>query len=97
MAQVVQDDKLRARIEHYLDYLIREWEDVPHLAAEWLEWDEHDQLDFVIEWPIREDRLHQLQHWTEQGLLTPEQYARYEDLLTLVEQHRPMLDRLLAD
>ncbi len=34
MAEVVQDTKLQATIDHYLDYLTRTWESVPLDAQE---------------------------------------------------------------
>jgi hypothetical protein len=49
-----------------LDNLEGEWEQIPEIAAEWDDWEEHDRLDFVLEWPLREDRLHQLQRWREE-------------------------------
>ncbi|MGH2353028.1 MAG: hypothetical protein ACRDJN_15570 [Chloroflexota bacterium] len=97
MAQVATDLELVQRIEKYLEYLASEWQDVPAVAQEWNSWQEHERLDFVIEWPIREDRLHQLHQWAAQDRLTPAQRARYEDLLTLVAANRPTLERLLAE
>ena len=97
MAQVKPDTQFANRVNNYLDYLINEWEGVPDLAAEWDEWDEWSKFSFVMDWPIREDRLHQLKEWAEQGLLTPAQRARYDDLLKLVAEHRPTMDKLLAD
>ncbi len=97
MAQVTHVLTARERIDPYLDYLFREWEYVPELAREWAEWDELDRLDYVVEWPIREDRLHELAQWAEQGLLTPEQRARYDMLLRLVSRHRPVLEALFDD
>ena len=84
-------------IDDYLAYLVREWQSIPELAAEWDEWENHEQFDFVIEWPIREDRLHMLRTWAEQGKMTPAQCARYEELLKLVDEHRPTLTRLLEE
>jgi hypothetical protein len=97
MAQVVQDARLRASIEHYLDYLINQWEGIPELAAEWDEWDEESRLTFIFNWGVPADRLAQLHEWAQQGLLTPAQRARYEQLLKLVDAHRATLERLLAD
>lgn len=57
---------LGVRIDGYLTYLWDEWEEVPHLAQEWDEWDELSRLSFVVDWPIREDRLQQLQQWAGQ-------------------------------
>ena len=97
MAQVTPKADQATRIDRYLDYLFREWEDVPEVAREWGEWEDHDRLDFVVEWPIREDRLHQLHEWASRGLFTPEQQARFDELLQLIACHRPLLDRLLAE
>ncbi|HLH23968.1 MAG TPA: hypothetical protein VK066_15705 [Chloroflexota bacterium] len=97
MAQVAKDSEVREWIDDYLDYLFAEWEAIPEVAAEWDEWQDHEQLDFVVEWPIREDRLRELQQWAEQGLLAPQQQARYERLLALVARQRPTLEKLLRD
>ena len=97
MDQVAHILTPRERIDPYLDYLFREWEDIPGLAEEWVEWEDHDRLDFVAEWPIREDHFYQLQQWAAQGMFTPEQQARYDELLQLIARHRPLLDRLLNE
>lgn len=97
MAQVTHDPQLRARIDRALAYLIGEWESLPLLAGEWAEWDEHGRFVFAIDWPIREDRLYQLQQWAEQDLLLPAQRVQYEELLRLVAQHRPLLEELIGD
>ncbi|HET8628712.1 MAG TPA: hypothetical protein VFL91_14925 [Thermomicrobiales bacterium] len=95
MAQVAQNPQLRARIEHALASLHREWQSIPELAAEWDEWDEHSRFVFALDWPICEDSLHQLREWAEQDALTPEQRAQYDELLELVARNRPVLARLL--
>jgi hypothetical protein len=97
VAQVANAAELRARVDRYLDYLQREWEGIPSLAAEWNTWDEDSRLDFVLEWPIREDRLHQLHEWAEQGVLAPAQRARYDDLQRLLARYRPTVEKLLAE
>lgn len=97
MAQVAQSPQLQATINHYLDYLTRSWESVPLDAQEWEEWDGLSQLTFIVNWGVPEDRLHQLRGWAEQGLLTPAQRARYDALLKLVTQYRPLLEQLFAD
>jgi len=94
---VTQSPELRARIDHYLHYLLREWEGIPALAAEWGDWDEDSRLVFDVNWGVPADRLYQLQRRAEQGLLAPEQRARYDELLQLVERHRPLLEELLKD
>jgi hypothetical protein len=96
MAEVAQDAKLSEWIEDYLDYLFMEWGGIPDLAAEWPEWDDESRLTFALDWPICEDRLQQLHGWAEQGLLTPNQQARHDELLQLVAENRPTLQRLLT-
>ena len=97
MAQVRRTSDLGEWVESYLTYLLREWEAVPEVAAEWDDWEEHERLDFVLEWPIREDRWLELKRWASQGQLTPVQCARYDALSALIARHRPIIDRLLAD
>ena len=97
MGRLVKERQLHTRIDHYLSYLERDWNALPEVADEWQEMEEHERLDFVLEWPIREDRWLQLQHWAKDGLLTPAQCARYESLSALITRHRPTIDRLLVD
>jgi hypothetical protein len=87
----------RERADRFLSYLESEWEGVPTLAEEWDELDDLDKMVFDQEWVIREDRLRDLRGWAENGLLTRNQQARYEELLKLIGEHRPMLDRLFEE
>lgn len=96
MARVAQDPKLRGSVEHYLDHLVRHWESIPELAAEWDDWDEESRLTFVANEGVPSDRLGSLRQWAAQGLLTPEQWRRYEQLERLVAEHRPKLEHLLV-
>jgi hypothetical protein len=94
VATIGRDITLDERIDDFLSYLIGEWEAIPELAAEWEEWTPYERSDFVLEWPIREDRLDQLGRYREAGLITPKQHPRYDHLLALVARHRPELERL---
>lgn len=97
MASLAQRSDLAAWIEDSLDYLIGNWAGIPRIAAEWNTWDEPDRLDFVLEWPLREIRLHELQAWEAEGLLSAPQRKRFRELEKLIQRHRPTLDRLLAE
>jgi hypothetical protein len=97
MAHVAQDAELRATIDHYLTYLAATWESVPLGAWEWHEWDEDSRLVYELNWAVPEDRLHSLRQWADQGMLKPTERARYDQLLRLVERHRPLLDELLRE
>ena len=97
MAHVARRAQLQPRIDQYLDNLMRTWEGVPFDAQEWAEWDDLSQLTYAVNWPVNEDQLHMLAQWAEQGVLAPEQRTRYDELLQLVERHRPLLEELLKD
>ena len=97
MASLAQQTELATWIDRSLDYLTREWGAIPEIASEWNVWDEADRLDFVLEWPLREDALRQLWQWDSEGRLTPAQRRRYEQLRELIHQHRATLERLLED
>jgi hypothetical protein len=97
MAQVALQERHTQLIDDYLEYLLREWQMLDWVAAEWDSWEEHERLNFVVEWPIREDRLRQLHRWKEQGLFSPKQQREYDRLHGMIEQQRSTLDRLLAE
>lgn len=94
MALVVQRTDLAAWIDESLDYLTEEWEDIPHVADGWNSWDELDRLVFVEEWPLRTGRLHELQRWRDDGLLSAEQLERFKRIEVLIELHSATLERL---
>jgi hypothetical protein len=89
--------RVQARIDHYLECLTTEWASIPDVAREWPSLQRHERADFILEWPIQEDRLLQLRRYAEQGAMTPEQRARYEAVLELVALNRPTLETLLQD
>ena len=97
MAQVAHVATFTERIDRTLARAQEDWANVPSLVAEWPNWDDHSRFSFIIDWPICEDRLQQLVHWSGQGMLSPDQQARYAALLCLVEQYRPMLTRLFEE
>jgi hypothetical protein len=97
MAQVTSKSEFAARINIYLSNLIAAWTDIPDLAAEWHELEEHDRLSFVLDWPVCDDQLQQLRHWADEGFLTLAQRVRYEELHTLIDRHRGTLEELLKD
>ncbi len=84
----------RADLDHLLDRALAAWEGLPGVEREIGTWDLVDQLVFIEEWPIEEDRLRALAAYAAHGELTSEQLARYENVLHVVERHRPLLERL---
>jgi hypothetical protein len=97
MAQVAAPPNVAAWIDDCLTYLFNVMDDLPEIDAEWDSWDDIEQLDFVIEWDIKRDRLGQLADWEKQRLLTSAQLQRYRYLLEVMNQRQPILDRLLAE
>jgi hypothetical protein len=97
MASVTRQTDLTIWIDQSLDYLTGEWKAVPKIAADWDDRDELERLDFVVEWPLREDRLLLLKQWHREGVLSASQLQRFSELQHLIERHRTTLERLLAD
>jgi hypothetical protein len=97
MAYVADKTKTAVLIDHYLGYLWSEWNAVPQVAEDWDTWTEYERLDFVLEWPIREDRLGFLRRWSDHGKMTEEQRLQFNNLLTVISRNRPTIDRLLAE
>ena len=48
------------RVQETLDYLIREWEAIPQVAAAWPTWDSATRDAFSQEWLSRDERLEEL-------------------------------------
>ena len=96
MAQVNRTTDMQPEIDYHLDYQFQSWQGIPEYAGWWPEMEASEKEVFHLEWVgITQSRLGQLQRWAEQGCLTPAQQARYEELLQLIERHRPTLEWLL--
>ena len=85
----------RVDADHLLKWAVAAWEGLTEVEQEIDSWDFLDQLVFTEEWPLEEERLRQLAAYAQEGSLTADQRARYECLLKLVEQNRPIIERLL--
>lgn len=84
-------------IDHLLNYVTAEWEDVTEAAEEWEEWGRDGQILYRLEWPIVESKLERLRSFADRGLLNAEQQTRYNELLRLIERQRPVLDSLMEE
>lgn len=93
MAQV--DPKTRVDVDRLLSQAAASWEELPEVEREIDSWRLEDQLVFTEEWPIQEDRLRRLAQHAESNAFTETQHARYQELLSLVERHRPVLERIM--
>ena len=87
-------ENLWQNIDWQLEIAEFEWQQLPEVEAEIDQWDWIDQIVFIEEWPLQEERLLFLERSAAQGLMSPEQLARYEALKRLVEQNRPIIRRL---
>ncbi|MFL5201554.1 MAG: hypothetical protein ACJ8B9_05610 [Microvirga sp.] len=81
-------------IDHLLDRAIAGWEELTEVEQEIDGWDLIDQIVFIEEWPLEEERLRRLARYAQADDLTEGQRLRYEDLLRLVERQRPIITRL---
>ena len=89
------DHSRRADVDHLLKWAAAAWEELPEVEREIDGWRLEDQLVFTEEWPIEEDHLKRLAEHARAGDLTEEQCLRYQELLKLVEERRPIIERLL--
>ena len=95
MAQTATTLKIRpgpeytdADIDWLLAWAFGDWRDLEEIEV----WEPTEQADELVEWPLAETRLRDLESYAEQ--MTVEQRARYAGLLRLVEKNRPILERI---
>ena len=93
MAQV--DRATRADVDRLLDRAVASWNELPQVEREIDGWRLEDQLVFTEEWQIEEDRLWRLAQYAQSNDFTEAQRVRYQELLNLVERHRPIIDRIM--
>jgi hypothetical protein len=92
MAQVTHS--VHQHINLMLGILEDQWGRLPQVEAEIDGWDLLEQLDFIEEWPLEEERLRQIEKHRVEGELTEEQLARYEALKPIIARNRPIIRRL---
>lgn len=92
MAQVASTAQQHAEL--LLDSLWRVWSSLPRVEGEIDTWDWIEQVDFIEEWPLVEQRLTQVEEYLAEGALAPTQIARYHELLNLIARNRPIIQRL---
>jgi hypothetical protein len=84
------------RADDFLSYLAEEWAAIPSVAANWESLSPEDRYDLWLEWPIREERLDELERLRCEGRLTPSQGKRLSELRLVIAAHRPVLEELFA-
>jgi hypothetical protein len=97
MAQVIHEHERKPDIDHTLDRLLAFWRTVPEQAAEWREWDEFSQLDFIVEWPIMRGALWRVSEAAKVGTLDSRQQRKWAELSRLVQMHRAAVEEMLGE
>lgn len=92
MAQVTSSTQ--QHIDTLLCGLLEEWNHLPNVIETIDEWDVVDQIIYVEEWPVVEQRLKMLADYAAERAMSADQKKRYDTLLRLVELHRPLVARL---
>jgi hypothetical protein len=93
MAQL--DRATREDIDQLLARAFAAWDSLATVERYINTWDVEDQLAFVEEWPLEEDRLQRLAWMAQADVLSESQRAQYRKLMELVEQRRTVVDGLL--
>ncbi len=94
MAQVTQT--AQQRIDQVLEYSLAEWVGLSEVEATIDEWDIIEQIDFIEEWTLAEERLLELSRYAATVAFTEEQRARYRALKQIIARNRPIIARLRA-
>ena len=93
MAQV--SPATRTDVDHLLERAASAWDGLLEVDREIDTWDWIDQIVYLEEWQIQEDRLSRLAEHARAGDFDDEQARRYRALQQLVAERRPILERLL--
>lgn len=82
--------KHKGDIDHRLQVAFEAWRSLPDVES----WDFVEQLDLIEEWPLEESRLDGLSRDYEGGRMNADQGKRYNELLSIVESNREIIERL---
>lgn len=67
MAQVSARDDRDRFVGRRLEYLLDFWRTFREFTAEWPDWDEYSQQDFVIEWPLMREAYNFIERTAQKG------------------------------
>jgi hypothetical protein len=82
------------QIDRLLDLSTASWEELPDVVREIDGWDFDSQQTYLADWPLEEDRLVRLAGYADGGQMDEAQLARFHKLVELVQENRPILDRI---
>ena len=88
------DPETRASVDHDLKRSFAAWEGLIEVEPEIDSWDLIQQIVYIEERPLEEERLKRLAEHARAGGLTQEQCLRYQALPRLVEERKPVIERL---
>ena len=94
MAQVAPASTTHAPIDLLLGHASEAWQRLPRVAAEIDEWDAVDQVRFIEEWPLEEQRLCRLETFATSGAMSAAQQLEFRRLMEVVRENRPIIERL---
>ncbi|MGI8550653.1 MAG: hypothetical protein ACR2PL_07665 [Dehalococcoidia bacterium] len=94
MVQVRTD--VRERLDYLLGYLTDAWCGLPQVEQAIDGWDIVEQIDYIEEWTPKLGLTRQLQQLIASPCADDDQRAIYEKLQQVMEENRPILDRLRA-
>ena len=87
--------EISGRVERSLGALLAEVEDLPNVSAEWDQWTEGNRVSYSLDWDhLMADYLTELDGHHRAGDLTPDQQARYLELLQKLKATLPIIHHL---
>ena len=88
-------ETLSVSIDTALSVLLREWNSVDAQAKSWGQLESYEKVAFEMEWTgIVNGLMKQMDQ--QQDDMTPAQTRRYDELLALVAEKRPALEKMFA-
>lgn len=80
-----------SNLVHYLESNLSQLEDFSH---RWSELNKDTKDDFIIEWPVVEDRVVELKELVKRHGVESDQLERYKELLERIDRDRLVLESL---
>jgi hypothetical protein len=96
MAQVIRRDDADHLVARRLQYLLDFWRTVPEFAAEWPEWDDYSQTDFIVEWPLMREAYSRVARAASKGTLDASQLRDWAELQRLMAMYTPTVEEMLG-
>ncbi len=82
------------RLDYYLDYVEGHLAELEENELSWTDMSPEDRSDFLLEWPVVDDKIKSLKRLVEREGVPPDRRERYERLMRRLKRDRQILDRL---